>query len=55
MIYYYKPLHVGFYTLSIDNIVLDLWISNPYAKDIMDETNEAQMPAREVVEEKIEN
>ena len=38
MIYYYKPLHVGSYTLSIDNIVLDLWISNPDAKDIIDAT-----------------
>ena len=38
MIYYYKPLHVGSYTLSIDNIVLDLWIANQDAKDIIDAT-----------------
>lgn len=38
MIYYYKPLHVGSYTLSIDNIVLDLWISNQDAKEVIDAT-----------------
>ena len=38
MICYYKPLHVGSYTLSIDNIVLDLWISNQDAKEIIDAT-----------------
>jgi hypothetical protein len=38
MIYYFQPLHVGSYTLSIDNIVLDLWISNHDAKEIIDAT-----------------
>ena len=38
MIYYFQPLHVGSYTLSIDNIVLDLWISNQDAKDIIEAT-----------------
>ena len=38
MIYYFQPLHVGSYTLSIDNIVLDLWISNQDAKDVIEAT-----------------
>lgn len=38
MIYYYQPLHVNSYTLSIDNIVLDLWISNQDAKDVIEAT-----------------
>ena len=38
MIYYYNPLHIDSYILSIDNIVLDLWISNHYAQDVIDAT-----------------
>ena len=38
MIYYHNPLRVGSYTLSIDNIVLDLWISKQDAKKIIEET-----------------
>lgn len=38
MIYYHNPLSVGSYTLSIDNIVLDIWISNQNAKEIIDAT-----------------
>ena len=38
MIYYFQPLHVGSYTLSIDNIVLDLWISNQDAKEVIEAT-----------------
>ena len=38
MIYYSQPIHVGSYTLSIDNIVLDLWISNQDAKEVIDAT-----------------
>lgn len=38
MIYYFQPLHVGSYTLSIDNIVLDLWISNQNAKEAIEAT-----------------
>ena len=38
MIYYFNPIHVGSYTLSIDNIVLDLWISNHDAQEVIDAT-----------------
>ena len=38
MIHYYKPLSVDLYTLSIDNIVLDLWISNKDAQEVIEAT-----------------
>lgn len=38
MIYYHNPLCVDSYTLSIDNIVLDLWISNQDDKEVIDAT-----------------
>ena len=38
MIYYHNPLCVDSYTLSIDNVVLDLWISNQDAKEVIDAT-----------------
>ena len=38
MISYCKPLHVGYYTVSIDNIVLDLFISNPDTQEIIEAT-----------------
>ena len=38
MIYYQNPLYVGSYILSIDNIVLDLWISNQDAKEVIEAT-----------------
>ena len=38
MIYYFQPIHVGSYTLSIDNIVLDLWISNNDFEEILEAT-----------------
>ena len=38
MICYYKPLYVGSYTLSIDNVVLDLWISNQDAREVIEAT-----------------
>ena len=38
MLYYHKPLYVESYTLSIDNIVLDLWISNKGFEEILELT-----------------
>lgn len=38
MIYYHKPLHFDPYVLSIDNIVLDLWISNSDFEEILEAT-----------------
>ena len=38
MLYYHKPLYVESYTLSIDNIVLDLWITTNGFEEILEST-----------------